>query len=223
MKFYLSILLIVLTLGSFARQPDTAQTVVTSVHSGHRPTLVNLGVGFGDYYKINPTFSMPSGFRAGNTTGFAPLSLRLEYGLNMHFALAGSMYIDRFQYNYAQLYSGGNVKFSRYLTNSFSLFGGGLTAVYYPTLNVKIPNVEPFIQVGLSLNNIQQSAVPQGDSTASSTTHRTSPVLKIGGRYYCSKERNAGFYLELGYNRQSVLNIGFSARLTRKKGRHLRL
>jgi len=185
--------------------------------------ILSIGVGFGDYYRGNPTYDMPSGFHSGNITGFLPLNARLEYALSKNFSIAGNIYFDRFQYNYYQDFVANTGTYSRYLTNSFSLFGGGVAAVWLPDLHVKIPNVEPFIQIGLSLCNMQQSAIPQGDSTAPATLHKVTPVVKIGGRYYLSKARNAALFLDIGYDRQSVLNIGFSSTLVRKKGKHIRL
>ncbi len=222
MKYILPILFVVMSLCCYGLEVDSTVSV-NQARQPHRSTLFSLGVGFGDYYRSHPTYTLPAGFKAGNTTGFQPLNVRLEYGLNLHFALSASMYFNRFEYNYSEVFSGNGWSFTRFQSNSFSLFGGGVGAVWYPALNVRMPNIEPFIQVGLSLNNIRQTAVPQGDSTTSAATHRVSPVLKIGGRYFFSSSRNAGIYLELGYDRQSIVNIGFTAKLSRKKGRHLRL
>jgi hypothetical protein len=224
MKRILSLLLLCSSLYCLADDGDTlTQGTGNSVVAKHRPTLLSLGAGFGDYYRSNPEFGMPAGFHAGNMTGFIPVSARLEYGLNDRFVLAGTIYTDHFQYNYYQDYIGQNGTYSRYMTNKFNLFGVGVSGMYYPVLHVQVPNLEPFIQIGLSLNNLQFSAVPQGDSSVSATTHRVSPVIRIGGRYYFSRARNAGIYLELGYDRQSVVNLGLSTRLVRKKGRHIRL
>ena len=223
MKYILVVFCFVFAIRCWAVEVDSAHTDECNTHAAHRPTMLSLGIGFGDYYRTNPTFGMPTGFRTGNITGFALLSARIEYGLTNHFSIGANIYYDRFQYNYYQDFSANSRSFSRNMTNSFSLFGAGLSALYFPQLHVKIPNLEPFIQIGLSLNNIQQSAVPQGDSTVPTTTHRASPVVKIGGRYFFSKARNAGIYLELGYDRQSIVNIGFTSKLTRKKGKHIRL
>jgi hypothetical protein len=224
MKQLLSLIFLCSSLFCLADDTDTlSQNTGSRSVAGHRATMLDLGVGFGDYYRAHPEFGMPAGFHSGNITGFIPLSARIEYGLNERFVLAGSLYTDHFQYNYYQDFASQNGTYSRYMTNKFNLFGVGVSAVYYPVLKVQVPNLEPFLQIGLSLNNLQYSGVPQGDSTVSATTHRVSPVIRIGGRYYFSKARNAGIYLELGFDRQSVVNFGVSAKLVRKKGRHMRL
>ena len=223
MKHFLTVCFLILALSVQARTPDSAAVIQPKAQGQHRPTIVTLAVGMGDYYRSNPTYALPSGFAKNNTTGFPSIAGKLEYGINQDFCMAATVYHDNFNYNFSQAYTGNGVTFTRYRVNNFALFGVGLSGIYYIPMGGSLPNFSTFLCLGFSLNNIQQSQVPQGDSTTALLTHVVSPVLRVGGRYSFTKSRQAGLVLELGYDRQSYVSLGLSAQLVRKKGKHLRL
>ncbi len=75
--------------------------------------------------------------------------------------------------------------------------------------------LRPFIGLGLSLNNIKYSAHPEGDSTIVKIDHTVTPYLKAGARYYISDKFS--LFADVGYDKQSVISIGFSCRFFSRK------
>jgi hypothetical protein len=198
-------------LSAFAAQAKTD----SSGHSftGHTAytrytTIASLSVGFVDGYRNG--YTMPAGFRKQNTSGIAPFYAKLEYGLYNHISIAAIFAYDAFQYNFQQEYSNYNGPFTRYRTNKVRIVSGGVAAYYHLDKYIRIARLDPFIGVGLSLNNIRYSALPQGDSTLTQIEHTITPYLKVGARYYISDQFS--LFADVGYDRQSIASIGFSCR-----------
>src|SRR5580658_7215481 len=74
--------------------------------------MVTASLGIIDGYRYE--YSLPPGFEKSNTSGFAPLFLKFEYGFYKHISVAVTFGYDAFQYNYEQEYSGNNGPFTRY-------------------------------------------------------------------------------------------------------------
>lgn len=178
-----------------------------------RAITATVAVGFVDYYR--QYYELPAGFEKSNTSGFVPIYARLEYGLSEHWGLAATFGYDGFVYNYNQLYEGYNGTIRRYRTDKFRLFSGGLAAYYHFKPLSSVPRLHPFLGVGLALNNIRHSALPQGDSTVGAATHTITPVLKAGARYFISDQFSV--YADAGYDKQTIFSVGFSCSFFRKK------
>ena len=181
-----------------------------------RPYIVSLSAGFVDYFRNTYGYSFPAKYQVNNTTGFAPMSIKIEYGLWERSSMAMNIYYDNFTYNFTHFDTGNNKVFSRYPSSNFRLFGIGVTYNYYLGKFIHIKHMETFLSVGLSLNNVQHSAYPQGDTTASRTEHIVSPILKVGGRYFLAPKSGVSLFFDLGFDRQSVFDVGFSCSIQRK-------
>ena len=175
-------------------------------------TMATLAVGFADAYRSG--YSYPAGFAKNNITGFVPVSGRIEYGVSSKVSIGVAFLYDAFTNNYYQQYQGNGKSFLRNQTDKVSILGAGLSAYYHLGDIVRVKRLDPFIGVGVMLNNYQQTAFPQGDSTTSRTEHPVTASLRIGARYYISNR--AGLYADLGYEKQSLVNIGFSCRFFKK-------
>ena len=200
---------------SACAQQDTANHSPAERHDTYErhSIMPTVCLGFIDGYRNN--YSLPSGFEKNNTSGFAPVLVKLEYGLSKHISLAATFGYDAFIYNFSQLYQGNNGPFVRYKTDVFRSFSGGLTGFYHLGDVIRVNNLDPFAGVGIELNNIRYSAYPTGDSTAIKFNHTATFYLKIGARYYISNRFSV--FADAGYDKQSIVSAGFSCRFFSKK------
>ncbi|MES2701802.1 MAG: hypothetical protein V4649_04140 [Bacteroidota bacterium] len=174
--------------------------------------IATVAVGFIDNYRTS--YSLPAGFEKSNTTGFAPVYGKLEYGLTPKITIAAIMSYDAFVYNYNQLYDGHNGAIRRYRADRFRAFSGGIAGTYYFKPIGSGRPLQPFASIGVSLSNIRHSAYPQGDSTVVRKEHALSPYLKVGARYFITDK--FGVYADAGYDRQSFFSLGVSCYFSKK-------
>lgn len=213
MKIRCTLLCLLIYTVSFAQQPDTS-VKQESFHTYERHTaLASVSVGGLDYYR--GSYSLPSGHTKGNTSGYIPVYIKLEYCLYRRISLAATFSYDAFVYNYGQDYTGNNGSFERYRTNKTRIVRGGFAVNYHLQDIIHIRHLDPFITVGISLSNIRYSAYPQGDTSGVQFDHIVAPDLRIGARYYLSSKFS--LFADAGYDRQSVFSVGASARFMHKK------
>jgi hypothetical protein len=195
-------------------QPDTGKhrMFTNGVYQRHS-TQVSLSLGFFDGYRNDLAF--PAGFEKNNTSGYTNISVKVDYGISKNFSLAASFGYDAFVYNFNQLYTGHNGTIKRYKTNTFRMFNIGVIGYYHLGMLIKVNRLDPFVGIGLSLNNIRYSAYPQGDSTIVKLDHTVTPYIKAGARYYMSDRFS--IFGDVGYEKQAILSIGFSCRFLPKK------
>ncbi len=176
-----------------------------------RATIATLAVGFADYYRSN--YTVPSGFKLNNKTGFAPVFGRLEYGITDHVTVGAMFCYDVFYSNFYRIYQANGNEYKRYNTDRVRLLSGGVTAYYHFGQLIPVKKLDVFAGVGFSLNNLHHSALAQGDSTANITEHTVSPLVKVGARYYLSKK--GSIFADAGYDRKAIFSLGFSCRFTK--------
>ncbi len=214
MRYVFTCLLAFTSFLAIGRGDSTATHSFTGRNAYERySTIATVSVGFIDGYRNN--YSLPAGFYKGNTSGAAPFYGRLEYGAYEHISIGLLLGYDAFLYNFKQEYTGNNGPFIRYRTNNVRIFSGGVAAFYHLGRFIHIARLDPFIGLGLSLNNIRYSAYPQGDSTMIKTDHTVTPYLKVGARYYISDKFS--LYGDAGYDKQSVFSLGVSCRFFGRK------
>ena len=205
---YLFVVFMLVSLHGLCQQ-DTMHKEVSSQYPAFRQHSVMISVSLG-FVDPNRKYSVPSGFSKTNTTGYNPAYVKVEYATGKHFSLAGNFSIDEVVYNYEQLYTGYNGIIKRYKTNKYTQFGAGIIGCYHFGDFIKIRNLDPFAGVGVSLNNIHQTALPQGDSTLGRTEHTATPHLKVGARYYFNDYFS--LFGDVGYDKESLFSIGMSCR-----------
>jgi hypothetical protein len=211
MKYWAALILVWTTFGA------TAQTD-SSKHTGFRTYekqsyVLTMAVGFGDQFRNE--LRLPADFQNGQVTGFVPVEARLEYGLTKRISIAATAMYDDFYDNYAQLFFGNGETFKRFNTDNVRIYGGTAAAYYHFNPFHSKPNLDVFAGVGMALSNIRHSSAPQNDSTTATVySHTASPYLKIGIRYYLTAY--SALYADLGYEKQSLLNVGFSFRLKKR-------
>ena len=211
MKSCLLSLLSFISVSAFA-QDTTAARLAHSVYEYHS-IIATASLGFVDGYK--QSYTLPAGFQKNNTSGYHQVYAKLEYGLTKHISLGATFSYDAFTYNFGQEYTGNSGAFTRYRTDNFRLLSGGLTAFYHLNDVIHVRNLDPFVGVGLSLNNIRYSNYPQGDSTVTRLEHNVTPYLKVGARYYISSV--FAVFADLGYDKESIFSIGGSCRFFSRK------
>ena len=209
MRIYLTFFAVLLSVASWG-QDTTAEHKRTLMHDTYvwRSVIPSLSLGFADAYRNN--YSLPAGFNKGNTSGFVPVFLKLEYGLTKHIGLAATIGYDAFSYNFTQRFEGSNGPFVRNRTSTFRMFSSGLTAFYHLGNVIHVKRLDPFAGLGFTINNIHYSAYPQGDSLLARADHNTTIYLKAGARYYLSSKFS--LYGDLGYDKHTILSLGFSCR-----------
>jgi hypothetical protein len=208
-------LTIIFTLISFCSlaQQDTSTNFAKHATYERHSIIACISVGFIDAYR--QSFPLASGFEKSNTSGFAPVYAKLEYAFSNSVSLAAAFGYDAFLYNFKQDYTGNNGPFTRYLSNNTRILSGGLIAFYHLGKVIPVKHLDPFIGVGLSLNNIRYGAFPQGDSTLTKFDHTVTPYLKVGARYYISSVYS--IFGDVGYDQHSIFSLGFSCRFFKKK------
>jgi hypothetical protein len=173
-------------------------------------TIVSLGIGFVDYYKNN--YTLPDGFLKGTTSGFAPVYGKVEYAISSTISLAAVFSYDQFYVNFYQYYDANGVHnaFKRAKTDQMRIFSGGAQLNYHFPKLLNVANLDPYAGIGLTLNNIHHTGLPQGDSLVTNTAHEVSPIVKVGARYYITPM--GSFFAEAGWDKQSVVCVGFACR-----------
>ena len=191
-------------------QKDTTTHNPVMAHAVYeRHTAIpSVAIGFIDGYRNS--YSLPAGFEKNNTSGFAPILLKLEYGFGKNISLAATLGYDAFNYNFSQLYQGYSGPFVRYHTDDFRLFAVGAAAFYHLRKIIRVKRLDPFVGVGLSLNNARYGAYPTGDSLEVKLTHTVTPYIKVGARYYITDAFS--IFADLGYDKPAMLSLGISAR-----------
>jgi opacity protein-like surface antigen len=209
MKRYLTFLLALIPLATWAQHDSAGKHAPYERHS----TIITLSFGFIDHYRNN--YTLPPAFEKGNTTGFPPVYARIEYGLGKHISLAGTLGYDAFVNNFNQLYTGYNGTIRRYKTDYTTIVSEGVALYYHLQDVLPVKRLDPFIGVGIAIQNVRHSAYAQGDSTIVKTDHSAAPYLKAGARYAISD--NASMFGDVGYDKQSIFSLGFSYRYFSKK------
>jgi hypothetical protein len=167
-----------------------------------------MAIGFINGYRSG--YAVPVGFEKGNVTGFAPVFAKLEYAASNHLSLAATASYGSLYFNTLQLYTGYNGPIKRFRTNKFRVFSGGLTAYYHLGHMLNVKRLDPFVGLGINLNNIKESAFPDGDTTYIKTSHSATPYLKLGARYFVSDK--VSIFADAGYDKLSMITLGFSCR-----------
>lgn len=193
----------------WAQQDTLAHNPSQRHHIYERYSVIpTVSIGFIDGYRNN--YTLPSGFLKNNTSGFAPILVKLEYAVWRDVSLAATFSYDAIFYNFSQQYEGNNGPFVRYRTDNFRSLSGGISAFYHLRKFIPVHRLDPFVGVGLSLNNNRHSAYPQGDSTAIKLSHTLTPYFKVGARYYISDRFS--LFGDLGYDKPCIFSLGFSCR-----------
>lgn len=191
---------------------STADTVKYAPFQAHA-VMFTIGAGFFDGWRSNYTF--PAGFQKGNFSGFAPLFARVELDISRSISMGFYFTYDAFTNNYSQIVESNGGTYYRPKTDISQVFGAGFSAWYHLGKFIRVPNLDPFIGVGVEECNFHQAAMPQGDSTVAHTDHTINPSVKAGVRYYFSPK--CSLYADAGFDMTSKMDIGFSCRFFSKK------
>lgn len=174
--------------------------------------LASATVGFGNDYRSS--YTVPSGFEKNNTSGFLPVYVRAEYVTGKHIGIGATFVYNNFYGNYYQLYSSNGKIFKRYKTDQVEIYSGGLALNYHFGKIIPVKKLDVFVTAGFLANTIHHSALPQGDSVVALTDRTVTPVLRVGARYYIANA--SSFYLDAGYDKHSLLSVGYSCRFIKK-------
>ncbi|MBX2905306.1 MAG: hypothetical protein KF744_04660 [Taibaiella sp.] len=205
---------ILLLLSATARSQDSLSTLPKQVIEPYKKGsyVLTLSTGFLNGYRDE--YSLPATFEKGNTAGFLPIYAKGEYGVSNKVSLAVTAAYNVLYFNSFHLYPGYYGPIRRYTTDKFRYFSGGLTAYYHLGSVLNVNRLDPFIGVGAVINNIKNSALPQGDSVVEIKKHSITPYLKVGARYYASDK--VALFADAGYDKLSIFSIGFSCRFGSK-------
>ncbi len=214
MKKIVAILCFLPYISLFAQQTANTNRIDSTLPNANHISFATVSLGFIDYYRNY--YDLPKSFEKNNTSGFTPLYAKLEYVVNKNVSLAVTLNYDHFQYNFYQLYYGNGDTYKRYKINYFTLVGVGLCGYHSLNNYIHIKKVSTFVGLGFSLNHIKYSDFPSGDSTITNKIdHTITPYLKVGARYAINKI--SYLFADLGYDKQSILSLGFSCNLENKK------
>jgi outer membrane protein W len=209
MKNYLTILFTLVSVAAWAQQDTGAKKTqpLLATYLRHT-TIATISLGFIDDNRRS--YDLPTGFSKGNVSGFIPFFAKIEYGLTDNISLGATFGYDVFVYNLLQNYNGNNGAFNRYKTNNTRILSAGITGFYHLGKALHSKHFDPFIGLGISLNNIRYRAYPEGDSTAIKFDHTVTPYLKAGARYFISDKFS--IFGDAGYDKQAIISLGFSCR-----------
>lgn len=214
MRIYLIIPVLLAAVAANAQDITVAKVKKQPQNFEKNSYIATVALGIANGYKAD--YNVPSGFAKGTVTGFAPVYARIEYGVSNRVSVAFGAAFSTIHYNTTKIYQGYNGPIYRNAANKQRLFSGGIMAFYHFRSLFGSEKLDPFVGVGLSINNIKQSAYPQSDSTTTvQKTHTAMPFLKAGVRYYVSDIFS--LYADAGYDKLSVASIGVSCRFAGKK------
>ncbi len=198
------------TATTITKKPKVVDTLQPSFirHS----VIATLAVGFADGHRND--FSVPSGFEKNNTSGFAPVYGKLEYGISNNMSVGVLLGYDGYMGNYYQLYTANGKDYKRNRSDKTDIYSAGLSANYHFGKIIPVKRLDVFVGVGFTLNNEHHSALPQGDSTVKLTDRNVTPTLKAGVRYYLASR--SSLYADLGYDKNSMFCVGYSCRFMKK-------
>lgn len=189
-----------------AKKPHYAYTGAAT-HIPHTYTAT-IALGISDPNRHNIT--VPSTFTSNNIKGFAPIYLKAAYALNSEYSLAVQVATNRIYHDYYHTYYSNGNRFKRYGTETIRIRCYGLSAQYHLNKWLPTKRMDVFAEVGLLMQNIRYTDHPQGDSLINSLERKTSPVLKIGARYFITN--NTSLYVDAGIDQLSFLALGCSYR-----------
>lgn len=212
MKYCFIILLLWMAMGAGAQ--DSAAIHAVHYHTYER-YAVNLDLTFGVADVYRHTYPLATGFVKSNTTGFAPVSFMVDYGVSKSVSIAAAFSYDAFRYNIQQMYTGNNGPFTRYVSNNTRVLSEGLRVYYHLGKVIHVNRLDPFAGLGVTLNNIRYGAYPQGDSTVIKFEHTVTPFIKAGVRYHITPYISA--MADVGYDQHSIVDLGVSCRFFRKR------
>jgi len=209
MKKYAAILLSFLSTLAWS-QDSLKRTSMAMTSPAYQPGtyIATVCIGFVNGYKTD--YAVPNTFERGNTTGFAPVYARLEYGLTDHFSAGVTASYNTLYFNSFHLHPGYGGPVRRYTADQFRVLGVGIAGYYHFTKLFHVARLDPFIGFGASINNIRNTALPEGDSTVIRRTHTITPYLKVGARYFISDK--VSLFADAGYDKLSIVSVGFSCR-----------
>ena len=214
MKQYIAILFLFVSATAFSRDTVSVRNSVLTHAAFERHTYTGtLSAGFINGYRSE--YVVPGDFEKGIATGFMPIFAKLEYAVSNRVSIALAAGFNTTIYNSFQLYPGYNGPIKRYRANKFSMFSGGLIGFYHFGHVLHVKRLDPFVGVGINLNNIKHSAFPEGDSTIEKTTHNGTPYLKVGARYYVSDR--VSVFADAGYDKLAMISVGVSCRFFPRK------
>jgi hypothetical protein len=206
--------IVLLSILSGAVTAAVAQDVRESPVGDAKPVTISASVGLGDLNRVNLPFSVPAGWAVAQTTGFRPLSFKIEKAVSTDGAVALRFFYDQFNNSLRQSFPGvDNYRFSQ---NRVTIFGGGVSYVYRPHFNMVGGRLQPFLEGGVTLCNVRQTGVPMGDSSVYQTQHDGYLLLKAGARYQIVPNGGASIYVDAGYDRAAIVGLGISCLLHRK-------
>ena len=178
----------------------------------HHSVIATLAVGFIDGHRTD--FSVPVGFEKNNTSGFAPVFGKVEYGISNSVSLGLTLGYDGYFGNYYQLYTANGHDYKRYRSDKTDIYSAGLSAYYHFGKIIPVKRLDVFVGLGFTLNNEHHSAQPQGDSTVKLTERNVTPTLKAGVRYYVASR--SSLFADFGYDKTSLFCVGYSCRFIKK-------
>lgn len=213
MRFTIASILLLVSLAAVAQKDTTHKSQpITRTYKKYTVTAT-ASLGFADGNRTG--YTVPAGYDKGDISGFAPFFAKLEYGLSRHISLGATFCYDAFVANFRQQFTGNGVAFTRYINNQARIFSGGVAAYYHLGDVFRVPRLDPFIGLGLELNNIRYNKAPQGDTTAIQFSHPLTAYYKVGARYYLTDQFS--LFGDLGFDKQALLTIGVSCRFRSRK------
>lgn len=210
MKRFILVLLLFVSWSSWAQDSIGVIEPIPYYNTAYQrgSYMGTLSFGFINGYRSD--YEVPAGFEKGIVTGFTPIFAKAEYAASNRFSLALTAAFSTIIYHNSQLYPGFGGMIMRGRANKFKMFSGGITAFYHLGHIIHVKNLDPFIGVGINLNNLSYSAHPQGDSTVMKTSHTATAYAKIGARYYISNKFSV--FADAGYDKLSMVSVGVSCR-----------
>jgi hypothetical protein len=174
-----------------------------------RTSILSISFGFSDWNKQN--FEMPDSAAFGSGSVSLPIYFRAERAISSHVGIAVSLAYDVFYYNYSkQEYNHGSI-FYRPQNDKVRIISPGLELYYHFNKFIHNANWDVFVGVGAHANFVNHTNYPSKDSLSNTTPVDMAPFAKLGARYYIN--RNASFFGDVGYDKMSLISLGFSYRL----------
>ncbi|MBS1689153.1 MAG: hypothetical protein JSS96_10545 [Bacteroidetes bacterium] len=207
--FLVSAFLVLISFSAQAQDSTTTNAAIPGYNTfSRKTTLFTISLGLADWNKQN--YKLPDSTRYGSGSGSLPVYFRLERAVNNNISIAVSLAYDVFRYNYSREGYTNGVLFYRPVTDKVSIISPGLQAFYHFNKLIPVRNLDLSVGLGIAANYIKHSNYPSSDTISNVIKPDVTLTARLAARYYIN--RHASAFLDIGYDKMSLLSLGVSFR-----------
>ncbi|MBA3827831.1 MAG: hypothetical protein H0X33_02745 [Taibaiella sp.] len=208
MKAYiLPVIVFMASCSCHAQDTTSTQTPYSSFQ--RHTSIITVSFGLADWNKQN--YKKPDSTTFGSGSTSLPVYLKLERAIGKHISITASLAYDVFYYNYSHPEVSNGKSYYLQYSDKVRIVSPGLQLSYHFNDLIPIRNLDVFITAGGAANFVHHDSYLHADTSSHVTRPTIDPLVRLGARYYINK--HAAFFGDVGYDRISLISLGFSYRI----------